>query len=127
MQAHTEYANPVGEVERYLRSRIDYALKCGVNCDKIILDPGIGFGKDLAANRALIAHSGRLCGGEYPVLMALSRKTCIGELTGRDVPERLAGTLAANMYAVQRGAYMVRVHDVRETADMLRVLGVLQQ
>jgi dihydropteroate synthase len=127
MQAHTEYANPVEEVERYLRARIEYALSCGISRDKIILDPGIGFGKDLAANRALIVHSGRLCGGEYPVLMALSRKTCIGELTGRDVPERLAGTLAANMYAVQRGAALVRVHDVRETADMLRVLGAMQQ
>jgi dihydropteroate synthase len=126
MQANTEYTNPVKEVERYLRSRIDYAVSCGVSRDKIILDPGIGFGKDLAANRALIVRSGRLCGGEYPVLMALSRKTCIGELTGCDIPERLAGTLAANMYAVQHGAALVRVHDVRETADMLRVLGELQ-
>jgi dihydropteroate synthase len=127
MQEHTEYTNPVAEVERYLRSRIDYALRQGVNRDKIILDPGIGFGKDLAANRALIKKSGRLCGGEYPVLMALSRKTCIGEITGRDVPERLAGTLAANMYAVEHGTSLVRVHDIRETADMLKVLGALRQ
>jgi dihydropteroate synthase len=127
MQADTVYTDPVKEVELYLRIRIDYAMCCGIARDKIILDPGIGFGKDLAANRALIKQSGQLCGGEYPVLMALSRKTCIGEITGRDVSERLAGTLAANMYAVQHGASLVRVHDVKETADMLRVLGVMQQ
>jgi dihydropteroate synthase len=127
MMAHAVYKNPVEEVEMYLRGRIDYALKCGISRDKIILDPGIGFGKDLAANRALIRRGGQLCGGEYPVLMALSRKTCIGEMTGRDVAERLSGTLAANMYAVQCGASLVRVHDVKETADMLRVLGVMRQ
>ncbi|MDR3283747.1 MAG: dihydropteroate synthase [Treponema sp.] len=122
MQQRTEYDDPVAEVEAYLWGRIDYALSCGIGKDKIILDPGIGFGKNQEANRALIARSGGLCGGEYPVLMALSRKTWVGGVTGRDVPERLAGTLAANLIAVQNGAALVRAHDVRETVDMLKIL-----
>jgi dihydropteroate synthase len=122
MQERPDYADPVAEVEAYLQSRISHALSVGIGREKIILDSGIGFGKNLKANRALIVRGGALCGGEYPVLMALSRKTCIGEITGREVQDRLAGTLAANMAAALNGAALVRVHDVRETVDMLRVV-----
>jgi dihydropteroate synthase len=122
MQSNTEYADVFNEVDLYLQSRAAYALSCGIAKDKIILDPGIGFGKNLDANRVLIKRCGELCGGMYPVLMALSRKTCIGEITGRAVEERLAGTLAANMLSVMYGASIVRVHDVPETVDCLKTL-----
>lgn len=122
MQQHTSYTDVFAEVNSYLHQRIEYALSKGIQKKQIIIDPGIGFGKDLAANRILIQECGKLCGGQYPVLMGLSRKTCIGEMTGRDVAGRLAGTLAANLIAVQCGASIVRVHDVRETVDMLKIL-----
>ncbi|MBQ9238491.1 MAG: dihydropteroate synthase [Treponema sp.] len=125
MQQNTRYDEIVKDVDAYLQRRAAYAQACGIAQDKIIVDPGIGFGKDGAGNRALIQQCGTLCGGRYPVLMALSRKSCIGELTGRPVDGRLAGTLAANLCAVQRGASFLRVHDVAETRDALSVMSAL--
>jgi dihydropteroate synthase len=122
MQKHTVYADVFAEVNGYLLSRAEYALSCGIAKDKIILDPGIGFGKDLEANRELIKRCGELGGGKYPVLMALSRKTCIGEITGRSVEKRLPGTLAANVLSALFGASLLRVHDVPETVDCLKML-----
>ncbi len=126
MQKDGAYADAFGEVDAYLQSRAAYAVSCGVAEERIIVDPGIGFGKNLDANRVLIARCGKLCGGRYPVLIGLSRKTCIGDMTGKDVSQRLGGTLAANMLAVQNGASIIRVHDVGETIDMLKVLGSLR-
>ena len=100
-----------------------FALDSGIAAEKIWLDPGIGFGKDVEGNFELIRRCGELCGGKYPVLMALSRKTCIGEVTGRAVADRLYGTLAADLLSVQRGASMIRVHDVKEHADTMKILG----
>ncbi len=122
MQNHTKYENAFDEVNSYLSERVQFALNNGIKKDKIILDPGIGFGKDLSANVNLINKCGLLCEGQYPVLMALSRKTCIGEITGRPVEQRLAGTLAFNMISVQKGATIVRVHDVAQTVDTLKIL-----
>ena len=110
------------EVSEYLERRAEFALSMGIEPEKIIVDPGIGFGKNLRANIELIKNCGSLCGGAYPVLMALSRKRCIGEMTGRDVGERLCGTLAANVISVLNGATLLRVHDVKETIDTLNVL-----
>ncbi len=122
MQQKTSYSNVFEEVNKYFESRIDYAISSGIKQDNIIIDPGIGFGKDLDSNRVLIARVGELCDGKYPVLMALSRKTCIGEMTGRNVEDRLYGTLAADMISVMRGASIVRVHDVAPCWDTLAVL-----
>nr|MCR5605780.1 dihydropteroate synthase [Treponema sp.] len=122
MQEDTSYRNVFSEVQDYLYKRIDYALSCGINEANIILDPGIGFGKNLKANSILINKCGELCNGEYPVLMALSRKTCIGEMTGRNVADRLYGSLAANLISVIKGACMIRVHDVASSLDTLKVL-----
>ena len=108
-----------------MRERAAFAESAGIAKEKIIVDPGIGFGKDLQANIALIKNCGRLCGGKYPVMMALSRKTCIGAITGRKEDERLWGTLAADMIAVQKGASWVRVHDVAATRDSLLLLKAL--
>ncbi len=110
------------EVSEYLEKRAEYALSLGIEKSKIIVDPGIGFSKDLNDNCELIRNSGNLCGGKYKILMALSRKRCIGEITGRDVSERLSGTLAANLISVLKGCSFVRVHDVKETIDTLKVL-----
>lgn len=123
MQDNTDYSNIFEEVNSYLINRAEYAEKNGVSSNKIILDPGIGFAKDLKGNVELIKKCGKLGNGKYNVLMALSRKTCIGEITGKTVEERLAGTLSANLISVINGAFMVRVHDVTETVDSLKILG----
>ncbi len=123
MQKNTVYDDAFREVDSYLKKRAEYAVSCGINPKKIIVDPGIGFGKNLEANLSLIKNCGKLCDGRFPVLMALSRKTCIGQMTQKEIPWRLAGTLAADLIAVQNGAAFVRVHDVAETIDTLKVLG----
>jgi dihydropteroate synthase len=98
-------------------------MTCGIDSTRIILDPGIGFGKELDGECTLIRRCGDFCNGRFPMLMALSRKRCIGEMTGHTDPaDRLPGTLAANMLSVLHGASILRVHDVGETADMLKVL-----
>ena len=125
MQKNTTYADCFSEVNDYLSRRVEFALKKGIEAEKIILDPGIGFGKNAKDNFELIRRCGELCGGKYNVLMALSRKTCIGEATGRPVEERLWGTLAADLVAVQKGAFMIRVHDVKEAVDTMKVLKAL--
>ncbi|MDR3312629.1 MAG: dihydropteroate synthase [Spirochaetaceae bacterium] len=137
MQQNTAYNDVIAQVERYLWKRIEYALGCGIDREKIILDPGIGFGKGPAENAVLIRGCGALCGGEFPVLLALSRKTCIAEMIGGTEKcgeisrpgNRLAGTIAANILAVRwsaaREGMILRVHDVRETVEALKVLTYL--
>ena len=93
----------------------------GIARDRIVLDPGFGFGKTLAHNLALLAGLPALAATGYPVLAGLSRKSSLGEITGRAVDERLAASLAAALAAVARGATLLRVHDVRETRDALAV------
>lgn len=122
MQNNPVYDNVFLEVNSYLKQRIDFALRSGIPNDKIILDPGIGFGKSAEDNICLIKRCGELAEGKFPVLMALSRKSVIGFLTGKPVEERMAGTLAANIIAVERGASLIRVHDVKEAVDSLAVL-----
>lgn len=122
MQKNTEYVNVFDEVDAYLRARITFAGECGISDDKIIIDPGIGFGKELPANVELIRRCGSLCGGKFPVLMALSRKKCVGEMTGRDIPDRLYGTLAADIFSILAGAGIIRVHDVAAASDSLKVM-----
>jgi len=126
MQANPLYFDTVAEVKSYLFARALFAESAGIARNKIILDPGIGFGKRYEDNCSLIAGLASITSGEYPVLVALSRKTCIGKMTGSDTRDRLAGTIAANMLVVQRGAKIVRVHDVRENRDMLSVLQEIQ-
>ena len=118
---HTGQAE-VNEVSDFLGQRAVFCLANGVASDKIILDPGIGFGKTREQNLSLIKAPLSICAGCYPVLMALSRKRCIGDMTGRLTEERLAGTLAANMISVQNGAKIIRVHDVSSTIDTLNVM-----
>ena len=122
MQSNTAYSNVLSDVGKYLSERAEYALSKGIEPRKIIVDPGVGFGKDTKGNFALIKGCGKLCGGKYPVLMALSRKSCIGNVTGREVQDRLSGTITADILSVMSGAFMLRVHDVKETVDSLKIL-----
>lgn len=112
----------------YLQKRVSFANQHGIENKKIILDPGIGFGTSFEEDINLIRNTDKLCQLGFPVLMALSRKRCIGLMTGNNEEEmkpadkRLAGTLAAGMISVQKGAKILRVHDVEETVDTLKVL-----
>ena len=114
------------QVSGFLSKRADFCLKQGIKKEKIIVDPGIGFGKSTAECIELIKNPDVICDGQFPVLMALSRKRCIGEMTGREAKERLAGTLAADLLSVQKGAKIIRVHDVSSAFDTLNVMKNLQ-
>ncbi|CEM61980.1 dihydropteroate synthase [Treponema phagedenis] len=127
MQNNPQYHNIITEVRDYLLARAAYAEKFGIKKERIILDPGIGFGKTAADNFILVSNLDRLCDAEYEVLAGLSRKSFIGTATGQNQEKRLAGTIAANMIAVQKGARFLRVHDVEETRDMLSVLKEIQK
>jgi dihydropteroate synthase len=126
MQAQPCYADVVSEVRAFLAQRGQALEAAGVSRDRIVLDPGFGFGKAHEHNVTLFAGIGQLASLGYPVLAGVSRKRMIGEITGRPVAERVAGSVAAAMLAVQNGARIVRVHDVRETVDALAVLDALK-
>ena len=127
MQSNPWYEDVVAEVESYLLERAAVAIRAGVKPEHIWIDPGIGFGKTLDHNLALIRATARLAAHGYPLLMAASRKRFIGALEEREgiaasKPEnRLGGTVAAHLHAVRAGAQMVRVHDVAEMKQALRV------
>jgi len=121
MQAQPRYQYVVSEVWDFLRERIAAAELAGVARERIVVDPGFGFGKTLAHNLDLLRHLGNLRELGVPVLAGLSRKSMLGALTGREAGERVAASVAAALIAVQRGASIVRVHDVRETVDALKV------
>ena len=125
MQLNTKYDDVLTEVKEYFESRIAYAKSNGIKDENIILDPGIGFGKNTADNLSLIKNCGKLSCGNHMVLMALSRKTVIGDVTGRPVEQRLAGTITADILSIINGAQMVRVHDVAETVDSLKILKLI--
>jgi dihydropteroate synthase len=120
------YGDPAAEVAAYLRDRVRLAGEAGIKPEKIILDPGIGFGKGTRDNLELLRRLAEICGKDYPLLVGLSRKTFIGDITGRDAAGRLPGTLAANAAAVMNGADIIRVHDVREAADLVKVLHAIR-
>jgi dihydropteroate synthase len=122
MQAAPDYADVVGEVHRFLAERIFAAEMAGIAKRHLVVDPGFGFGKTLAHNLALLAQLQRFTEFGVPVLAGLSRKRSIGELTGRDDPrQRIHGSVAAHLVAAQRGAKILRVHDVAATVDALKV------
>ncbi len=121
MQHDPTYEDVVGEVIGFLEGRIDAAVRAGVAEDHILVDPGVGFGKTLAHNLALLSGLERIRAIGRPVVVGLSRKGMIGLLTGRPIEGRLAGSLGGGLAAVARGADVLRVHDVAETVDALRV------
>jgi dihydropteroate synthase len=125
MQENPVYDDVVDEVVNELTHSTDTFLRAGVDKDRIIVDPGFGFAKDVNHNVTLLRGLDKVVSMGYPVLAGLSRKSFIGALTNRAADERLPGTLAAEAIAYQRGVRIFRVHDVKETADFLKVLSTL--
>ena len=121
MQQQPHYQNVVDEVSAFLRERIAAAEAAGIQRQRIVIDPGFGFGKTLAHNLALLRELRKMAELGVPVLAGLSRKSMLGALTGHDVAQRLPASVAAALIAVQHGASIVRVHDVRATVDALKV------
>ena len=122
MQASPDYDDDVvQEVARFLRARAQVLEARGVHAERIVLDPGIGFGKSVAHNIELLRRQRELLALGRPLLLGWSRKSTLGAITGRDVTQRLAARVAAALAAVQGGARIVRVHDVAPTVDALRV------
>lgn len=126
MQRAPAYREVVGEVASFLQARLDRAVAGGIAAERIVLDPGIGFGKDLGHNLALLRSLDRISALGRPVLVGVSRKSMVGALTGRAVDGRLAGSIAAALAAAARGARVLRVHDVRETVDALKVWDAIE-
>jgi dihydropteroate synthase len=118
---HYDGDDVVGAVSSFLAGRRDAALGAGIARERIVLDPGIGFGKTPAHNLALAVYQRRLLELGCPLLLGWSRKSTLGKLTGRAVGERTVASVAAAIAAVQQGASIVRVHDVAETVDALKV------
>ena len=121
MQQQPHYTDVVAEITEFLRKRIAVAEAAGIGRERIVIDPGFGFGKTLAHNLDLLRHLDKLRELGVPVLAGVSRKSMLGALTGQEVGGRRAASVAAALLAVQRGASIVRVHDVRETVDALKI------
>ncbi len=126
MQAEPAYQDVVSEVVAWLAERVTVCEATGIPRSRILLDPGFGFGKTLEHNLALLQNLDRLAALGLPVLVGLSRKSMIGKLLGREVDRRLPASLALAVLAVERGARIVRVHDVAETVDALAMVQALQ-
>jgi len=127
MQEAPSYDDVVAEVLDFLLARAQACVAAGIAPSRIVLDPGFGFGKTLAHNLALLRALPDLAATGYPVMVGLSRKASLGQITGRGVDERLPASLAAALAAVARGAALVRVHDVRETVDALKVWRAVEE
>lgn len=122
MQQQPAYTDVVGEVIAFLQQRVGEMVAAGIERERICIDPGFGFGKTVEHNYALLRNIGRMqqeCG--LPVLAGVSRKSMIGAVTGKPVEQRLAGNLAGALAAIAHGARIVRVHDVVETVDAVKV------
>ena len=126
MQKSLAYDDVVADVAAFLAERAAACVAAGIGRDRIVLDPGFGFGKTVEHNLALLRRLAEIAALGYPLLAGLSRKSTIGILTGRDVDDRMAGSVAAALAAIARGASIVRVHDVRETVDALKVWRAVQ-
>ena len=127
MQQRPEYRDVITEVSMFLDERIAAAEAAGIARQRMVIDPGFGFGKTLAHNLDLLRELAAFRALGVPVLAGLSRKSMLGTITGREVGERVAASVAAAMLAVQRGAAIVRVHDVRETVDALKILNAMNE
>jgi dihydropteroate synthase len=121
MQDDPRYDDVVADVKAFLEARLAFAVDAGVAEERITLDPGIGFGKTLEQNLELLRRLGEIVALGRPVMVGTSRKSFLGRLTGREVDERLAGTIATNVLAFARGASLFRVHDVAPVRDALTV------
>jgi dihydropteroate synthase len=126
MQEAPQYKDVVGEVKSFLSKRVALARSMGISPDRIIIDPGIGFGKTCYHNLKILANIGEFLQLEQPLMIGLSRKAFIGELTGKPVTEREMGNAAAIATAVWQGAHILRVHDVAAMKDAIQVAQALR-
>lgn len=126
MQNDPRYSDVVGEVRDFLAGRAQACLDAGIAADRIVVDPGFGFGKSLEHNLELLRGLPKFTLLGYPVLAGLSRKSMLGTITGRGPGDRVAASVAAALLAVQNGASIVRVHDVAETVGALKILSALE-
>jgi dihydropteroate synthase len=127
MQASPRYEDVVAEVAAFLADRVAACKAAGIANNRIVIDPGFGFGKTLGHNLALLRHLDRFVGMKLPVLVGLSRKSMLGLITGTPVGERVYASVTAALLAVQHGASIVRVHDVAATRDALAVLQAIEE
>ena len=127
MQRQPTYTDVVSDVHAWLMRRVDACLVAGFTANQLLLDPGFGFGKTLEHNVALFRDLVRLVQTGYPVLVGVSRKTMIGEITGRPIEQRITGSAMAAAIAASYGAAILRVHDVAETRDAVIMMQTLTQ
>jgi dihydropteroate synthase len=125
MQINPQYQNVLSEVNAFLADRLQITIKAGIGIDRILLDPGFGFGKTRAHNILLIQQLEYFAELGQPLLVGLSRKSVLGQVAGGDVNERLYASIAASTIAAMKGAKILRVHDVKETKEALKVVSAL--
>ncbi len=125
MQQAPSYVDVVKEVKAFLEERVHSCCAAGVARDRLLIDPGFGFGKTLAHNLELLRRLPELTTGELPVLVGLSRKSIVGTLTGRSAGERVHGSIALAVVAAMRGARIIRAHDVAATVDALKIVSAV--
>jgi dihydropteroate synthase len=125
MQVAPHYVDVVNEVKAFLEQRVNVCRAAGIAADRIVIDPGFGFGKTLEHNLQLLRHLRQL-GTDLPIMVGLSRKSIVGRLTGRPAGERVYGSVALAVLAAIKGARIVRVHDVAPTVDALRTVAVVE-
>ena len=126
MQFDPEYINVIAEVKQFLKDRVDLLISSGIAIDRIAIDPGFGFGKSLEHNLNMLSNFSEFSTLGLPVLAGISRKSMIGKITGKDTNDRVAPSIAAAIMAADRGASIVRVHDVAETVDALKLWEAIQ-
>lgn len=122
MQKNPQYQNVVAEVGEFLQQRIDAATSAGIKRERLIVDPGFGFGKTLQQNLQLLSALNAFTRYGLPLLVGISRKSMLGQITGREVDERLYASLSAAVIAALGGANIIRVHDVTETSDAMAIV-----
>jgi dihydropteroate synthase len=127
MQQDPHYEDVVSEVTEFLAQRVEAAQQAGIARERIVIDPGFGFGKKTGQNLELLRGLPRIAGLGQPVLVGLSRKSLFGKITGKPVAGRVSASVAAALLAVERGAVLVRVHDVAATRDALLVLNAIER
>jgi dihydropteroate synthase len=126
MQNNPQYQDVCAQVSLFLAQRVLAAQSAGIDCSRIMLDLGFGFGKSLEHNLQLLARAEQFTVLGYPLLLGLSRKSMLGTITGRNVEERLPASLAAATICAMKGASVVRVHDVRETVDVVKMAAAIK-
>ncbi len=126
MQLNPSYVNVVSEVKAFLMERTTSLIEQGIAAERIAIDPGFGFGKSLEHNLRMLQEFAKFTQNGHPVLAGISRKSMLGKITGREVGDRLVPSVAAAVLAAERGASIVRVHDVPETIDALKIWAASQ-